>query len=63
MRCAGWIAVTRYGLTKHAPPGYRSDRPAFEGTLGDRDIVAVMAFIKNRRPTLIHDKRREAGMN
>lgn len=55
--------VTKYGLAKHAPPGYRSDMPAFEGTLGDEDIVAVLAFIKSRWPALIHDKRREAGMN
>jgi mono/diheme cytochrome c family protein len=55
--------VTKYGLAKHAPPGYQSDMPAFEGTLADEDIVAVLAFIKSRWPALIHDKRREAGMN
>jgi mono/diheme cytochrome c family protein len=55
--------VTKYGLAKHAPPGYQSDMPAFEGVLGDKDIVAVLAFIKSRWPPLIHDKRREAGMN
>jgi mono/diheme cytochrome c family protein len=55
--------VTKYGLAKHAPAGYLSDMPAFEGTLDDEDIVAVLAFIKSRWPPLIHDKRREAGMN
>jgi mono/diheme cytochrome c family protein len=55
--------VTKYGLAKVAPPGYESDMPAFEGTLSDRDIAAVLAFIKSRWPPLIHDKRREAGMN
>ncbi len=55
--------VTKYGLAKVAPPGYQSDMPAFESTLSDRDIVAVLAFIKSRWPPLIHDKRREAGMN
>ena len=55
--------VTKYGLTKHAPPGYQSDMPAFEGTLTDKDIVDVLAFIKSRWPALILDKRREAGMN
>ena len=55
--------VTKYGLARHAPPGYQSDMPAFEGTLSDADIVAVLAFIKSRWPALIHDKRREAGMN
>lgn len=55
--------VTKYGVAKHAPPGYQSDMPAFDGVLGDADIVAVLAFIKSRWPALIHDKRREAGMN
>ena len=55
--------VTKYGLARHAPPGYQSDMPAFEGTLADEDIVAVLVFIKSRWPALIHDKRREAGMN
>ena len=55
--------VTKYGLARHAPAGYQSDMPAFEGTLSDEDIVAVLAFIKSRWPALIHDKRREAGMN
>jgi mono/diheme cytochrome c family protein len=55
--------VTKFGLAGHAPPGYQSDMPAFEGTLDDKDIVDVLAFIKSRWPPLIHDKRREAGMN
>lgn len=55
--------VTKFGLARHAPPGYQSDMPAFAGTLDDKDIVAVLAFIKSRWPPLIHDKRREAGMN
>ena len=55
--------VTKYGLARHAPPGYQSDMPAFEGTLVDKDIVDVLAFIKSRWPALIIDKRREAGMN
>lgn len=55
--------VTKYGLARHAPPGYQSDMPAFEGSLGDRDIVAVLAFIQSRWPASIHDKRRAAGMD
>ena len=55
--------VTKYGLARHAPPGYQSDMPAFEGILADKDIVAVLAFIKSRWPTSIHDRRRDAGMN
>jgi mono/diheme cytochrome c family protein len=55
--------VTKYGLARHAPPGYQSDMPAFEGRLSDGDIIAVLAFIKSRWPPLIQDKRRAAGMN
>jgi mono/diheme cytochrome c family protein len=55
--------VTKYGMGKHAPAGYQSDMPAFGSTLGDDDIVAVLAFIKSRWPPLIHDKRRAAGMD
>ena len=55
--------VTKFGLAKHAPPGYQSDMPAFEGRLSDGDIVAALAFIKSRWPPLIHDKRRAAGMD
>ena len=55
--------VTKYGLAKHAPPGYQSDMPAFEKQLSDDDIIAVLAFIKSRWPLSIHDKRRAGGMN
>jgi mono/diheme cytochrome c family protein len=55
--------VTKFGLAKHAPPGYQSDMPAFEGRLSDADIVAALTFIKSRWPPLIHDKRRAAGMD
>jgi mono/diheme cytochrome c family protein len=54
--------VTKYGLGKHAPPGYQSDMPAFGGQLSDDEIIAVLAYIKSRWPDHIHRKRRAAGM-
>jgi len=33
-----------------APPGYVSDMPAFEGALSDREVTAILAFIKSRWP-------------
>jgi len=43
--------ITKYGMVPpHADPGYRSDMPAFENTLKDEDIWAVLAFIKSRWP-------------
>lgn len=43
------FGITKYGLVpgKYAPPGYRSDMPAFAGTLDDADIRAVLAYIKS----------------
>lgn len=42
------FGITKYGLVpgKYAPPGYRSDMPAFAGVLEDSDIGAVLAYIK-----------------
>jgi mono/diheme cytochrome c family protein len=37
-------------LRDAAPPGYATDMPAFQGTLSDRQMIAVLAFIKNRWP-------------
>jgi mono/diheme cytochrome c family protein len=41
------------GVEKHAPPGYRSDMPAYRGTLADRDVWAVLAYIKAQWPAEI----------
>ena len=54
--------VTKYGMSKHAPPGYQSDMLAFGDTLSDEDIIAVLAYIKSRWPEAIHLKRSAAGM-
>jgi mono/diheme cytochrome c family protein len=54
--------VTKFGVGKHAPPGYTSDMPAFGERLSDDEIVAVLAYIKNRWPETVHRKRRAAGM-
>lgn len=43
--------ITRNGLVPpHAPEGYQSDMPAFNGTLSDEEIWAVLAYIKSRWP-------------
>jgi len=43
----------KYGRFSPAPPVAVSFMPAFESDLGDRDIIAVMAFIKARWPTAL----------
>ncbi|SMF22458.1 Cytochrome C oxidase, cbb3-type, subunit III [Tistlia consotensis] len=58
-----------FALTKHGPAalvggGYKSAMPAFEGVLSDREIVAVLSFIKSRWPEEIrrrHDALNEAA--
>jgi mono/diheme cytochrome c family protein len=40
----------KYSMADVAPPGYVSAMPAFGAKLGDRDIVAVLAFIKSSWP-------------
>jgi len=41
------FGMIKYGLVpgKYAPPGYQSDMPAFDGTLTDGEIWAVLAYI------------------
>ena len=44
------LHLTKFGLRDVAPPGYVSDMPAFERTLTDPEIAAVLAFIKHEWP-------------
>jgi mono/diheme cytochrome c family protein len=41
------FGITKHGLVpgKYAPPGYRSDMPAFGDKLSDDEIWAVLSFI------------------
>jgi mono/diheme cytochrome c family protein len=55
--------VTKFGIGKHAPPGYESDMPAFGKTMSDADIVATLAYIKSRWSPAVHEKRAAVGMN
>ena len=42
--------MTKYGRFAKAAPSYRSYMPAFRHDLSDRDILAVLAYIKARWP-------------
>jgi mono/diheme cytochrome c family protein len=55
--------VTKYGIGKHAPPGYQSDMPAFGKTMSDHDIMATLAYVKSHWSASVHEKRAAAGMN
>jgi len=55
------FGMTKYGLSPYAPPGYESDMPAFQGTLTDEQIRAVLAFIKSTWPERIRRLQEEAN--
>ena len=45
------FAITKLGLARVInQPDYRSAMPAYEGTLSDAEIVAVLSWIKSRWP-------------
>lgn len=54
-------------LTKYGPaammsdPAYQSDMPAYDGVLSDREIVAVLSYIKSTWPPEI--RARHDGIN
>lgn len=49
---------TKQGGGALAPPGFRSAMPGFAGTLEDREIWAVLAFIKSRWPEPVLARQR-----
>ena len=51
------IGITRDGLARYAPPGYRSDMPAFAGVLRDEEIAAVIAYIRSTWPEEIRNRQ------
>lgn len=53
------FAIVKHGLKPFAPAGYKSDMPAFESTLSDGEIWAVLAFIKGSWPPEIRQRQRE----
>lgn len=45
------FGITKKGLVPpYGPPNYKTDMPAWENTLSDEDIWAVIAYIKSRWP-------------
>ena len=51
------FGITKHGLGPYAPAGYQSDMPAFEGTLSDDQIAAVLAYIKSKWPADIRERQ------
>lgn len=44
------FGITKHGLAPYVEPGYESDMPAYDGTLSDDEIAAVLAYIKSTWP-------------
>ena len=51
------FAVTKHGLASMAGAAYATDMPAYGDRLTDREIWAVIAFIKSRWPLHIQDQQ------
>lgn len=56
------FTITKLGVGAIVP-GYESDMPAFEGTLSDAEIAAVLAFIKSTWPERQHGFQAEVTAN
>jgi mono/diheme cytochrome c family protein len=53
------FGITKFGGQALAPPEFKSNMPAFARTLSDREIWAVLAFIKSRWPEEIRARQAE----
>lgn len=50
------IELTRFGPQRFAGPDYRSAMPAYEGTLSEAEIAAILSFIKSTWPPEIRQR-------
>lgn len=51
--------VTKHGGQSVAPRSFKSNMPAFAGTLTDAEIMAALAYIKSRWPAPIRERQAE----
>lgn len=51
------FTVTKFGLQAVAGPDYESDMPAYSEVLSDREILAVLAYIKSTWPAEVRDRQ------
>ena len=42
--------LTKFGLAAYAGADYKTDMPAFKDTLSDKEIIAVLSYIKSTWP-------------
>lgn len=53
--------LTKFGPQKYAGASYQSDMPAYQDSLSDEDIIAVLSYIKSQWPDDI--QRKHDGVN
>ncbi|MDH3581358.1 MAG: cytochrome c, partial [Hyphomicrobiales bacterium] len=56
--------LTKHGLSKLAGGEYKTRMPKYDGILSDKDIAAVLSFIKSRWPERVrkrHDQLNAAA--
>ncbi len=51
--------LTKFGLATFAGPDFKSDMPMFKDTLSDKEIIAVLSYIKSTWPQDIQDKQNQ----
>ncbi|CAA7613908.1 cytochrome c [Magnetospirillum sp. SS-4] len=51
------FAITKHGMARFAPPGYKTAMPSFVGILTDAEIRSVLAFIQASWPAEIRERR------
>ncbi|MDP2697739.1 cytochrome c [Thalassospira sp.] len=60
------FSLTKYGPAQIVGQGYQSAMPGYQDILDDRQIIAVLSYIKSRWPREIrarHDQMNEAAQN
>lgn len=55
------FGIVKNGVGPYAPAGYKSDMPAFAGSLSDDEIWDVLAFIKSQWPPDIRSRQERMG--
>ncbi|WP_420563102.1 c-type cytochrome [Thalassobaculum sp.] len=53
--------VIKFGGQPFSPPTYSNEMPAFESTLADADIWAIISFMKSRWPEEVHTRQKETA--
>ena len=55
------FGITKHGGQRSAPSGFVSGMPPFGGTLSDREIYSVLAFIKSRWPQDVRERQEQTN--